>query len=105
MLKNYLKITTRNILKHKGYSFINVTGLATGIACCLLIFIYVKGELTYDHFHSKKDRLYRVLSTINFMGNAFIVVRLAECLGDVILQVKAVQRTVFEQLEHELIAV
>jgi len=69
MLKNYLKITARNILKHKGYSFINVSGLATGIACCLLIFIYVKGELTYDHFHSKKDNIQRVLSTLSFAGN------------------------------------
>ena len=69
MLKNYLKITARNILKHKGYSLINVAGLATGIACCLLIFIYVKGELTYDQYHTNKDNIYRVLSTVNFAGN------------------------------------
>ncbi len=69
MLYNYLKIALRNIVKHKGYSFINVFGLAIGIACCLLIFLFVKDELTYDHFHSKVDRIYRVASTLSFAGN------------------------------------
>lgn len=73
MIKNYLKITLRNILKHKGYSFINITGLATGIACCLLIFIYVKGELTYDQFHENKDRIFRVTSKINFAGRESVL--------------------------------
>ncbi len=68
MLKNYLKIGLRNIVKHKGYAFINMSGLAIGIACCLLIFIYVKEELTYDRYHSNGDRIHRIYSQLNFGG-------------------------------------
>ena len=70
MLKNYLKIAFRNLQKHKGYSFINITGLAIGIACCLLIFLFVKDELTYDQFHSKGDNIYRVTNEIDFGGQS-----------------------------------
>ncbi|MGH7452081.1 MAG: hypothetical protein ACRENG_12095 [bacterium] len=45
MFKNYLKIALRNLFKHKAYSFINIAGLAVGLACCLLISLYVKDEL------------------------------------------------------------
>jgi len=69
MLRNYFKIAIRNLLKHKGYSFINIFGLAVGIGCCLLIFIFVKDELTYDRFQSKADRIYRVNSLIDWMGD------------------------------------
>jgi putative ABC transport system permease protein len=58
MLKNYLKIMTRNLAKHKGYTFINVFGLAVGIACCLLIFIFVRHEWSFDSFHEQKDSIY-----------------------------------------------
>lgn len=68
MLKNYLKIAIRNISKHKGYSFINVFGLAVGICCCLLIFLYVKDELTYDRFQSNIDDTYRITSEIDWFG-------------------------------------
>ncbi|HET6568632.1 MAG TPA: ABC transporter permease [Rhodothermales bacterium] len=61
MLKNYFKIALRNLLRHKGYTFINVAGLAVGIACCLLIFLYVRDELRYDRFNEKADRIYRVI--------------------------------------------
>lgn len=64
MLKNYFKIALRNILKHKGYSFINISGLAIGIACFLLIVLYVKHELGYDRFHTKAERIYRVVEII-----------------------------------------
>lgn len=59
MLKNYIKIAFRNLFKNKVYSFINIFGLAVGIACCLLIGLYVYNEWSYDEFHSKSDRLYR----------------------------------------------
>tara|TARA_R100001143_G_scaffold63450_1_gene70540 strand:- start:4162 stop:6642 length:2481 start_codon:yes stop_codon:yes gene_type:complete len=59
MLKNYFKIAFRNLFKNKVYSFINIFGLAVGIACCLLIGLYVYNEWSYDEFHSKSDRLYR----------------------------------------------
>ncbi|GAB5524812.1 MAG: ABC transporter permease [Roseivirga sp.] len=69
MLRNYLKIGLRNLLKQKGYSFINISGLAVGIACCLLIFLYVKDEVTYDSYHAKKDRIFRIISSFEFSGN------------------------------------
>lgn len=70
MLRNYLKIGLRNLLKQKGYSFINISGLAVGIACCLLIFLYVKDEVTYDSYHGKKDRIYRLISSFDFSGSS-----------------------------------
>ena len=66
MLKNYLKIAWRNVLREKGYTFINVFGLAVGMACCLLIAVYVLHELSYDRFHEKADRIYRVVSDRRF---------------------------------------
>lgn len=69
MFRNYFKIGIRSILKHKGYAFINMSGLAIGIACCLLIFIYVKDELTYDRCHDNGDRIHRVFSKLNFGGS------------------------------------
>ena len=63
MFRNYLKIGFRNILKHKAYSFINIVGLAMGIACCSLIMLYIYDELSFDKFHTKADRIYRVIET------------------------------------------
>jgi putative ABC transport system permease protein len=60
MFKNYLKIALRVIKRHKGYSFINITGLATGIACCLLILIWIRHELSYDRFHEKGEQIFKV---------------------------------------------
>ncbi|MDH4220576.1 MAG: ABC transporter permease, partial [Candidatus Aminicenantes bacterium] len=60
MVKNYLKVAIRNILKHKGFSIINIVGLAIGIACSILILIFVAHELSYDKFHEKADRTYRI---------------------------------------------
>ena len=53
MFKNYLKIALRNFLKHKGFSLINVFGLATGIACCLMIVLFVLDEISFDRYHEK----------------------------------------------------
>lgn len=60
MVSNYLKIAVRNLIKHKGYSFINIFGLAVGMACCILIMLYVQDELSYDRYHEKSDRIYRL---------------------------------------------
>lgn len=61
MLQNYVKIALRNIAKHKGYSFINIFGLGLGLACCVLILLYVQDERSYDRFHEDADRIYRVV--------------------------------------------
>jgi len=60
MLKNYFKIAWRNVLRQKGYAFINIIGLAIGVAACLLILQYVSFELSYENFQANKDRIYRV---------------------------------------------
>jgi ABC-type antimicrobial peptide transport system permease subunit len=73
MLKNYLKVIFRNIRKHRGYSFINITGLAIGMACCLLISIWVLDELGYDKFHEKAPNLYRVEEDQYYSGRIFHV--------------------------------
>jgi putative ABC transport system permease protein len=64
MIKNYLKIAFRNLWRHKIFSFINIMGLAVGMTACFLIFLYVRFELSYDSFHSKADRIYRVVADI-----------------------------------------
>jgi len=61
MFRNYIKIAIRNIQKHKGYSMINIVGLAVGMACCLLILLWVFDELGYDRFHENLDRLHRIV--------------------------------------------
>jgi putative ABC transport system permease protein len=68
MLTNFFKIAWRNILKNKVFSLINIFGLAIGLACFLLICLYVSDELSYDRFHEKADRIYRVHSNIIFGG-------------------------------------
>lgn len=60
MFKSYLKTTLRSIKKHVGYSLINIMGLAIGMACCILILLFVFDELSYDKFHENHDRIYRV---------------------------------------------
>ncbi len=68
MLKNYLKIALRNLLKNKSYSIINITGLAIGLTVSLLIGLYVTEELSYDRFHENGDRLYRVVESYTSNG-------------------------------------
>src|SRR5580765_4985380 len=60
MLVNYLKIAFRNLLRHKAFSFINILGLAIGMACSIFILLWVRDELSYDQFHEKADRIYRL---------------------------------------------
>jgi putative ABC transport system permease protein len=60
MLKNYLKITFRNLLRSKGYSFLNIAGLAIGMTCSILIFLFVADEMNYDKFHKNSCNIYRL---------------------------------------------
>ncbi len=68
MLKNYLKITWRNLLRHKAFSLINIAGLAIGMASSALILLWIQNEVSYDQFHEKKDRLYSVYNRSVFDG-------------------------------------
>jgi putative ABC transport system permease protein len=60
MLKNYLKIALRNLWRYKAFSCINLFGLSVGLTCCLLLALYILQELSYDRYHTKADRIYRV---------------------------------------------
>ena len=77
MFRNYFTIAVRHLNRQKGYSFINVTSLALGIACCLLILLYLRDELSYDRFHDKADQIYRVISEER---DGDVVVRTAEVM-------------------------
>ena len=62
MFKNYLNVAFRSILRNKGFTFINVFGLAVGMACCIILFLYVQYESSFDKFHDKADQIYRIIS-------------------------------------------
>ena len=66
MFTNYLKIAFRNLKKYKGYTFINILGLSVGMTCTILILLWVRDELSYDHFFPNAERLYRVIDTENY---------------------------------------
>lgn len=72
MLTNYLKVAFRYLMRHKEYTAINILGLAVGITCCVLIMLFVRSEWSYDKFHSKSDRLYRVWAHEKYEGQDFI---------------------------------
>ena len=61
MIKNYFKIAWRNILRYKVFSFINILGLAIGLACCVLVGLFIIDEVSYDKYHKDSDRIYRVV--------------------------------------------
>jgi hypothetical protein len=65
MLKNYVLTAYRNLLRNKGFAAINIIGLAVGIAACLLIFVVIHFETSFDTFHKKRDRIYRVSTEFN----------------------------------------
>ncbi|GEO04851.1 ABC transporter permease [Adhaeribacter aerolatus] len=86
MLKNYFKIAWRNLRRNKIYSAINILGLATGISACILIFLFVQDELTYERHFSQADRIVRVVSSIRMQENldkfAYTPFKLAQTIGD-----------------------
>src|ERR1700730_45336 len=68
MLRNYFKTAIRNLLKKRTFSFLNIAGLAIGIACASLIFLWVEDELTFNHNFSKRDRLYQIYENQTYNG-------------------------------------
>lgn len=72
MLVNYLKVAFRYLLRHREYTVINILGLAVGITCCVLIMLFVRSEWSYDRFHAKSDRLYRMWQHEKYQGEDFI---------------------------------
>ncbi len=86
MFRNYFKVAIRNLWKNKGYSAINIFGLAVGLATCLLILIFVMDELSYDRYHAKASRIYRVDSEINFGGSHQYMAVMPDPLGATLKQ-------------------
>jgi len=69
MFKNYLKVALRNLRKNKGYSIINIAGLAAGMGVCILIMLWVQDEISYDRFNTHADQIYRVCFSDLWSGN------------------------------------
>lgn len=66
MLKNYLLVAVRNILRHKVYAITNIAGLSVGMACCILIYLWVNYELSFDRYHENANRIYRLATDLDF---------------------------------------
>jgi hypothetical protein len=69
MIKNYFKIAFRNLIKQKGYSFINIAGLATGMAVAISIGLWIWDELSYDKYHKNYNRIAQVWQHVIYNGN------------------------------------
>jgi putative ABC transport system permease protein len=95
MIKNYFKTAFRNLWRNKNFTFINIAGLAVGIAVCLVIFLIIQFELSFDDFHSKKDRIYRVLTEYHHEDAANIAYK-----KDVPFPMPAGLKTAFPQIEQ-----
>ena len=77
MFKNYIKVALRNLTRYKVFSFINIAGLSLGIVCFILISLYVQYELSFDAFHEKTDRIFRVITRVpgsDYLGNEYSAV-------------------------------
>lgn len=92
MLLNYLKISSRNFIKHRLYSLINVVGLACGLTCCLLIALYVLDESTFDRQHPDADRIYRISETALVLDDPLY-------LGTTAPQVGPLLKDAFDEVE------
>jgi len=86
MLKNYIKIAFVNLKKHKTISFINLIGLAIGMASCILIAAYVFRELSYDKFHEKADRIYRLRSELKISGEYLDIPKSSPPMAEYLVQ-------------------
>ncbi len=84
MLKNYFIIAWRNLFRNKLYSVINITGLAIGISCCMLIYLYVQKELSYDSFNEKSDSIYRLTLHVHQPKNDIQSAATAPLMGPLI---------------------
>lgn len=81
MFRNYLKISLRNLVRHRAYSIINIAGLSIGLSCFLLISLYVLDELSYDRFFSKSGQIHRVNSDIRFGGSEMYIPTTSDMMG------------------------
>lgn len=92
MLKNYLKIAFRNIIRHKAYSVLNISGLAIGMAASILIFLWVQNEVSYDGFNANANQLYRLTASAGDFKAAVSPAGMAEGLQAALPEIKATVR-------------
>ncbi len=106
MINNYLKIAWRNLIRNKNYSVINILGLAVGLACFMLIMLYVQDELGYDDFHENGDQIYRMALERKYPGRsrhyAIIPHSFAEVLESDFSEVEAVCRLFYFQGNNQI---
>ncbi len=95
MLQNYLKIALRNLSRNKAYTIINIAGLAVGIAVCLMIFVIIQFQTSFDNFHAQKDKIYRVLTEYHQAESSTI-----SYSKDVPFPMPAGLKTAFPQMEQ-----
>ena len=88
MLKNYFKIAWRNIVRQKAYSILNISGLSIGIACSILILLWVQNELSYDRFHPRADRIFRLTCSAGDFRAAVSAAGMAPGLKSELPQIK-----------------
>ncbi len=86
MIRNYIILAIRNLKKHRFYSFINIAGLATGIAACLIIALFVIHELSYDRYNVNASRIFRINSEIKFAGNHVMVASVGAPMAEILTQ-------------------
>src|SRR6187549_1605264 len=92
MIKNYFKIALRNIVRHLSYSLINIAGLAIGMACSILILLWVQDELSYDRFNANADQLYRLTANAGDFKAAVSPAGMAEGLQSEMPEIKTTVR-------------
>src|SRR5689334_16596675 len=95
MLKNYFKTAFRSLIHNSNYTIINIAGLAVGISVCMMIFIIIQFQTSFDNFHTNNDRVYRVLTESKQADAATIIHR-----KNVPFPMPAGLRTAFPQLEQ-----
>ncbi len=82
MIRNYLRIALRNLLRHKTYSFINIAGLAVGMTICLLILLFIRDELSYDRFHTQGNQIYRMALERKYPGRSTFYAMIPQSVGE-----------------------
>jgi putative ABC transport system permease protein len=87
MFRNYLKVALRNLSKRKGYSIINILGLAIGMAVCLLIVLFIQSELSYDNWQAKGDNIYRVVLERRYPGRSTSYSFIPQSIGEAIKRI------------------
>jgi putative ABC transport system permease protein len=84
MFRSHIRIAIRNLMRRKSYAVINIFGLSVGMACCLLITLYVLDELSFDSFHENGNNIYRITTTTNIGGKQSSVASTNEQIGEVV---------------------